>query len=307
MKTVKGVGLAQVDLGFSGIERWPRESDTVRAKGFEYKLGAGPQVTLVQLMKLGCRTGFATWLGNDIYSRYCKEQFDKIGLEYIDIAIDREKPMLKINSVMKTSWNSTIVEYDCSTEKLRFNQPALYEYLGDSDFVIMDMGLNHDMYRRLKVGGKVLLLDAGWSEKLSFNTFREYIQIAHYFFPNRKEAEKLTGMQEPKDQARILSTYYRQGVIKLGKEGVFAYDNGQVFRVPPLRDFRYVEQSGSGDSFMTGFIYGLAENYNFKDCVLAGSITRAKLMSHKPCIEAPCSKEELDGLIIKYKDMILRD
>ncbi|HHX49601.1 MAG TPA: carbohydrate kinase family protein [Clostridiales bacterium] len=304
MTIIKSVGLAEVNFILSQVNKWPRESEQVFAKNFHYSLGSGPQVTLIQLMCLGFKTGFATWLSNDAISQYCKNQYEKYGLEHINIATESIESPINVNSIVNTAWNKTIFSYDISDNIAKYDSQKLYNYLKDADYVIMKIGVDPDIYRRLKIEGKILLLDAGWSENLSFTTFREYIQMAHYFFPNRKEAEKLTGMTEPRDQARILSTYYKKGIIKLGKDGVLGYDGQDVYMVPTIREFRHIGQTGSGDSFLTGFIYGLNNNMSFKDTVLSGAITRGKFMSERDILDVDFTANELESYIQRYRQTV---
>ncbi|MGI6595042.1 MAG: carbohydrate kinase family protein [Christensenellales bacterium] len=305
MKVVKGVGLAETNIILSRLNKWPRESEQVFAKDFDYSLGSGPQITLIQLMSLGFKTGFATWFSEDAISNYCKDKYKEYGLENINIATEPIKSPININAIINTAWNKTIFSYDIADNIFKYDSKKLYDYLKDANYVIMQIGVDPNIYRRLKIEGKILLLDAGWSENLSFTTFREYIQMAHYFFPNRREAEKLTGLSDPKAQARILSTYYKKGIIKLGKDGVLGYDGQDVYTIPAIKEFRHIAQTGSGDSFLTGFIYGLSKDMSFKDAVLSGAITRGKFMSEKDACDVNFTARELDAYIARYRDTIV--
>ena len=111
-------------------------------------------------------------------------------------------------------------------------------------------------------------------------------------------------MANPEDQAKILASYYKSGIIKLDREGVLGYSDGEVFTLPALNEYKHLALTGSGDSFMTGFIYGLEKNLSFKEVVLSGVITRAKLMNHTNSFEASINPEEMSSLLLRYKSLI---
>lgn len=305
MKVVKGVGLAEMNIVLDKVNKWPRESEQVFAKGFNYSLGSGPQVSLIQLLQVGFKTGFATWLNDDAISKYCENEYKRYNLDYINIANKYVQSPINANAIIKTAWNKTMFSYDIADDIPEYDNQKLYDYLKDADYIIMKIGIDPNIYRRLKIEGKILLLDTGWSDNLSFTTYREYVQIAHYFFPNRKEAQKLTGFSDPKEQARILSTYYKKGIIKLDKKGVLGYDDGKVFLVPTIKEFQHVALTGTGDSFLSGFIYGLSQNLSFKESVLSGAITRAKFMSAKHSCDVDCDITGLNSYISKYQSTII--
>lgn len=304
MKTVVGIGLSEVNIVVGPFKKWPRESEQVMADNFKYSLGNGPQVSLLQLKKLGFDVSFATLLSNDIFSAYCEKEFKERSLEYINVSQGYIENPVNVNMIMQTAWNRTHFNYDGAEKGYKSDSAKIYDMCKKADFVIMKAGVDPDVYRRLKIEGKTLLLDTGWSENLSFTTFREYIQIAHYFFPNRREAEKLTGYSKPEDQIRILASYYKAGVIKQGEEGVIGYHDGKIFKVPAVKEFRRNAISGGGDSFLTGFIYGLHKGYDFKTTVLSGSLARGKFMSENLAYDTCCSVVDLENLISRYRDIV---
>jgi ribokinase len=81
--------------------------------------------------------------------------------------------------------------------------------------------------------------------------------------PSYMEAVKLTGCRELRDIREQFSGYgAKLLVVKLGGEGCYITDFKDEWRVPTFSEFKPVDTTGAGDSFVGGFIRGLLEGWD---------------------------------------------
>ena len=158
-------------------------------------------------------------------------------------------------------------------------------------------------YKQLKKDGTILVLDTGYSDDMSIKKHKDLIEIADYYTPNIDETEKMTGTRDPQKALDFLRNYFEKPIVKLGKDGCAGYDNG-YFTVDNIDEFKCVDATGAGDAFLAGFIYGVYNDLDFKQCVLAGNITGGKCVTGVGCLTEYVNEKEIGEYLKKYGYMI---
>lgn len=159
------------------------------------------------------------------------------------------------------------------------------------------------VYKQLKKEGTILVLDTGYSDDMSFEKHKELIEIADYYTPNIDETEKLTGTRDYKEALKILGEYFEKPVVKLGKYGCAGFD-GDYFVIDNIDEFKCVDATGAGDAFLSGFIYGLYNDFNFRKCILAGNITGGKCVTGVGCLTEYINEKEIEKYLKRYEKLI---
>ena len=101
----------------------------------------------------------------------------------------------------------------------------------------------------------------------------------------------------------FLRNYFEKPIVKLGKFGCAGYDNG-YFTVDNIDEFKCVDATGAGDAFLAGFIYGLYNDMDFKQCILAGNITGGKCVTGVGCLTEYVNENELLDYVKKHQNLI---
>lgn len=290
---VAGVGATNVDILYSGLERLPREGEELYTKKFSLQLGGGVPATLINLGRLNIPVKIATQLGKDMFSRFARAQFENNGVEPKNLYCGDEIP-LNITSVMITPGERTFVtygqgEFEADEKMLELS----YEMCHGAKIAIMTPGSFLPLYEKLKNDGTVLVFDCGWDDELCLEKYEKYLRLADYYTPNRKEALKITGCEEPYEAARVLSRYFERVVIKLDKDGCLGFENGDFFTVKPLEKIEAVDSTGAGDAFLAGFIYGLYRDRSFEECIRLGNITGGRCVEKVGCLSGYADENEL--------------
>jgi sugar/nucleoside kinase (ribokinase family) len=112
-----------------------------------------------------------------------------------------------------------------------------------------------DYARRAGMSASVDGASAAPLERVGAEPFLELSSNAMLLFVNASQAKILTGRDDPEQAARVLTAWYPQVIIKLGKEGAIFYANGHPqAHVPAPPVDRVIDGTGAGDAFVAGFL-----------------------------------------------------
>jgi len=299
MSFIAGAGIVNIDLIYSGLPRLPAEGEEVYSRDFSAQLGGGVIMTLINLRRLGVPVKAATWLGDDLFSGFARQEIEALGLGPENLYTGNGIP-LAVSTAVITDADRTFISYIDQPPIGDNELERIYRLCTGAKAVIMQYGFI-EVYRRLKQEGTILVFDTGWDEALSLEKYQDYLETADYYTPNRKEALKITGAKNQEEAAQRLGDYFDTVLIKLDREGCLVSEQGRSYIVPAVPEFGYVDSAGAGDAFLAGFFYGLYHDKTPGECALLGNITGGKCVSGRGCLSAWCTEEELNALAEKYR------
>lgn len=300
MAFIAGAGSTNVDLLYQGFDRLAGVGEELYCKDFSLQLGGGLPATLINLGRLGIETKIATELGNDIFSNFAKEKFIENGVAPTNL-YEGEKIPLNITSAIILPKDRTFYSYGKGTiEPDEKAMETFYTIATGSKICMMQLGGFLPVYKKLKEEGTILVLDTGWDDEMSFEKYDEYLSVADYYTPNRKEALRITGTDNEKDAAYALKKYFDRVVVKVDADGCIGIDGDDYFFCPSIEEFKNVDSTGAGDAFLAGFMYGLFYDYPLKDCIEYGNITGGKAVTAVGALSGYVTEKEL----LEYKSRI---
>lgn len=300
MAFIAGAGATNVDLLYQGFDRLAGVGEELYCKDFSLQLGGGLPATLINLGRLGIETKIATELGTDIFSNFAKEKFIENGVAPTNL-YDGDKIPLNITSAIILPKDRTFYSYGKGTiEPDEKAMEAFYSIAKGSKICMMQLGGFLPVYKKLKEEGTILVLDTGWDDEMSFEKYDEYLSVADYYTPNRKEALRITGTDNEKDAAYALKKYFDKVVVKVDADGCIGIDGDDYFFCPSIEEFKNVDSTGAGDAFLAGFMYGIFYDYSLKDCIEFGNITGGKAVTAVGALSGYVTEKEL----LEYKKQI---
>lgn len=297
MAFISGAGATNIDLLYQGFDRLAGVGEELYCKDFSLQLGGGLPATLINLGRLGIETKIATELGNDIFSNFAREKFIENGVEPANL-YSGDKIPLNITSAIILPEDRTFYSY--GKGNIEPDDKALesfYNIARGSKICMMQLGGFLPVYEKLKSEGSTLVLDTGWDDEMSFEKYNDFLTLADYYTPNRKEAMKITGESTPEKAAQALKKYFDKVVVKVDSDGCIGIDNDDAFFVPSIDEFKNVDSTGAGDAFLAGFMYGIFYDYSLKDCIEFGNITGGKAVTAVGALSAYVTEKEL----LEYK------
>ena len=301
MSFAAGYGKTNVDLLFENMPRLPEEGEEIFTDRFSLCIGGGVPGTMITLGRLGIECKTVTELSDDMFSSFALSEFRKAGVEPVNV-FHGEKVAVNITAAAITENDRTFWSYGNTEDSAKAEE--IYSALKGAAAVAMHESFT-EVYRRLKEEGTTVILDTGFIEGMSLESFRERLLIADYYLPNRKEATLITGQSDPKKAAEVLSEYLDIAIVKLDKDGCLIYDKNSYTYVKSIDEFVHVDSTGAGDAFFAGFMFGIMTGEPVERCVLFGNITGGKCVTAVGCTTAYVNREELYAMAEKYKDNII--
>lgn len=130
-----------------------------------------------------------------------------------------------------------------------------------------------EIFRRAKEQGILLCADMTKCKNgETVEDMRETLAYLDYVFPNKEEAEMVTGETEVEDMAQaFLDCGVKNVVIKCGAQGCFLKNTVISRQIKPTVTVRCVDTTGAGDSFVAGFLYGLSQGKSLEECAGLGN------------------------------------
>lgn len=297
MPFIAGSGNVNVDMIYGGLERLPEYGEEIYSKSFGLYLGGGAPATLINLSRLHVDVKLATYLADDLFSRFAQGEIEKCGADYQNLHEGGDCPV-NLTTAILTPGERTFVTY-AGQPSCQNLEEKLYSAMCGAAYIIMERG-HIDLYKRLKAEGVKLVFDTGWDEEMSIDTYRPYLELADYFVPNRKEALKITGKTDIEEAAKALAPFFQDVIIKLDSEGTYLFKNGQGKIIRSIPEFVHKDSTGAGDAFLSGLLYGLINGFPIEKAVLCANLTGGKCVTERGCLTAYLTENELLDKLIQY-------
>lgn len=280
---------------------YPKENVKYRVNS-KVEGGGGPSANAAYLLgKWGIDTYFAGIVGNDIYGRKIKDEFEKVNVDttYLELS-NKYKTTTNFIVMNKESSSRTIFTYRNPRMKMSDVNVNI-----NPDFILVDgssMELSLKMIKKYK--NAISILDAS-------NTGYANIKLGKmvdYLIVTRSFAEEYSGhkidindISSIKLVYNLLEKAFKNNiVITLGEYGCVYKEDGMISLMPSYKVVSK-DTSYAGDFFHGAFVYGLINKYKYCDIMRISNITGAlSTREIDRCMSTP-NKEEVLRIYEKSK------
>ncbi len=308
-------GIIVSDHLCSPISHLPRAGELVLSPRFELTIGGNAANVSTDLSKLGVKVGVVGLVGKDVFGRHVRESLEAAGVD------------CRLLCESATSQTSQSLIVNVQGEDRRF----IHALGANADFDASQV--TPEMVRDCRVlflGGYLLAekppvenitrlfqaaRDAGIPTLLDvvipgpgdyWPRLRPVLALTDIFMPNEDESVLLTGETDPWRQAEAFrSAGVRTAIITRGGDGcVILSDDGrfqaEAHRVP------FVDGTGSGDAFVSGYILGLLRGASTLDSVRLGSAMGASCVRSTGATTGVFNAAELNEFMAAHPLQITR-
>jgi ribokinase len=102
------------------------------------------------------------------------------------------------------------------------------------------------------------------------------IKRSYIMMPNSIELELLTGEKDPqKGAAFLLKKGVKIVAVKMGANGCYVTNGKEDYSIEPFK-VKVVDTTGAGDAFCAGFLYGLLNKNNLRECGEIGNFVGSR-------------------------------
>ena len=244
--------------------------------------GGSAANTIRGIAQLGASTGFIGKICDDVMGRFFKDEFEKLAITphlYLG-----QIPTGKAATLISPDSERTFGTYLGAASELLVNDLsenifAKYDYLHIEGYLVFNHELIEGVLKLAKKQGLKVSLDMASFNVVEANLeflrhlIDEYVDIV---FANEEEAKSYTGM-EPEAAVKSMAAQCDVAVVKIGKEGSLIQSGDQFVTIGTPRVVAQ-DTTGAGDVYASGFLYGLANNFDLENCGKLGSLLASRVI-----------------------------
>lgn len=249
------------------------------------------------LSALGNQVSLLSRMAEDGSGRIMLDALAKRGVDVSRVALDRELGTSTCVVLVKEDGQRCFCTYKGCLRKFGkedvdpsvVKKARLVSIGGLFALPSFDRHTSVELFRAAREAGTITVCDTKYDAfHIGLQGIGELLSYTDYFFPSYDEAAYLSGLRDPKEIARF---FHNRGAgyvgIKLGGEGCYIRSD-QFEGMIPSFSAPIVDTTGAGDNFMAGFIHGVLEGWEMRDCatfanaVGALAVTRLGATSDMP-------------------------
>lgn len=231
----------------------------------------------IDLAKLGFKAAVMGRLSDDNWKALFISEFDKYGVDYSSVVIDKNYPSA-----------ATIVCVDPSGERTFFHCGGNSVGLCPDDILSKIDTIKNSKYFALGYYGcmpalepdlpdvlaeikrntdtKILLETAGFVRS-TLDDLSRSLPYLDFWIPSYEEGKILTGKDDYKEIVKVFRDCGSRNVvgIKLGSKGCYLTDPENEYFIPSFKVEKVIDTTGAGDSFIAGLFAGLIKGMNLQE------------------------------------------
>ena len=259
-------------------------SKSVAGLPYSLSLGGSAGNTIRAMARLGASVGFIGKVGHDKTGDFFEQALENLGVE--PIIFRGEERSGKCVSLISPDGERTMVTHlgaalEMKAEEIQSTVFDGYDCLYVEGYLVQDHELIRGAMRPAKACGLKIAIDLASfnvvEENLEFlqELVRDYVDI---LFANEDEARAFTGEAEPLNALNAISESCELVVVKIGMKGALIKRHEEVVHVGIMAAAKRVDTTGAGDFYAAGFLAGLCEGLNLRQCGTIGAITAGKVI-----------------------------
>ena len=269
-----------VDIVLSGFPAWPQPGEEAFAEQLHRAAGGGASITACGLAKLGARVAIAAAVG-DRDGSWLIEELSASGVD--PRLIHRESDTSTGLTVsVSNAGDRAFFTYGGANHRLPelLVDPRVWRELSRARHVHLACPMAPDLLAELvaylHTEGCRVSLDVGWQvDWLKSPRSLDALREIDLFLPNEREAQLMTGQDEPEAVLRELDQAGLQGAaLKRGAQGAMLLWRGEIFKDAPAQ-VTVMDTTGAGDCFNAGFIFAWLQGETPMRCLRFGNVCGA--------------------------------
>ncbi|MBO7197177.1 MAG: adenosine kinase [Tidjanibacter sp.] len=248
-------------------------------------LGGSAGNTIRCMARLGAEVGYIGKVGKDSTGHFYEQALENLGIRpYVALGVNRSGRCL---SLVSPDGERTMVTYlGAALELCEADITAAmfegYDCLYIEGFMVQSHSvIRHAIKLAKQCGLKVAIDLASYNVVLENRAFLldlvdQYVDI---IFANEQEAEAFSGEKEAEKALEFIAARCELAVVKIGTRGALIKERGcEPIHVGIMAAAKRVDTTGAGDFYAAGFLAGLCQGLELRQCGTIGAITAGKVI-----------------------------
>lgn len=278
-------------------------ADKVSSKGFTLTFGGNAANVAVGASRLGLRTGIYTHVGDDLFGKETRENFQKEKVDTSLVDIDKEQAT-NVNVIISSGGERTILTEHRPRHYLTPSVYAPWVYFSS-------LAPGHDYFHAPFVRYvhehrvKLIFNPGSYQIKEGLAAYGPLLKITEVLILNREEAGRLLGLDHAlKTEKELLSRLRELGprivVVTDGPHGAYGFD-GVEFIFQPATKVKAKERTGAGDAFSCGVVSALVLGKDLKEALKWGTLNAESVTQEIGAQNGLLPLNKLEPLVKKLK------
>ena len=305
-------------VGRAGMDFYPDPlgTRTEDAESFVSCLGGSSANIGVALVKQGCKAALVTRVSDDAIGRFAINQLDRYGVDRTCVKPvgGEARNSLAVVETRMEDHQSVIYRNGAADFEMTVADVEAARYSGRSALITTGTVFAADPSRTAAFRAFDLARSAdiplifdidyrpySWtSPQIASDVLSRAGDLCDVIIGNDVEFGFMAGDYEKGlEKARTLAEQGKLIVYKMGEKGAITFHDGDEIRTGIYRTDA-LKPTGAGDSFMGGFIAGLANGHDVKSAVLRGSASAAMVVARVGCAPAMPTTFELEAFLANH-------
>ena len=313
MVDVVCVGILVADVIARTVEKLPERGKLGAVDCIQIYSGGNAMNASVNITKLGGKTAAIGKVGNDGLGRFLLEELDKYGVNREGVVTDDNAITSSSVVLVDAGGERTFLHCSDSNDKLTEDN-INFDIISESKLVFvtgtflmrsLDGVQTASVLKKCREMGKTTVLDTAWdAHDRWMSLIQPCLQYIDYFIPSYDEATKIAGVTDVDDIADIFFDLgVKHVVIKMGSDGSYVRNSKSEKGViiPSYKIENPVDTTGAGDSFCSGFLYGLSRGMDIFESARFGNAVGAHCVMATGASTGIKPYEEIIKFMEEYK------
>ena len=307
------LGAAIVDIPLRPVSRDIFEIESYPVDNIAMTVGGDAMNEATIISRLGFKTGIIAAIGDDAAGQFILRSCEKDHIDVEGITVD---------PAINTSMNIGLVTADGERTFITNRNGSLWkENIGHVNFgkmrqakilslasifncPLLDGKTLVKIFKAAKDDGMTITADMIMPRLgETLEDIREALGYVDYFFPNFGEACLMTGETEEEKVADVLyGCGVKNVIMKIGKRGCYIRNAQGSMIVPACKGVTAIDTIGAGDNFASGFIAGLLQGKDIRECGIYANCTAAISVQYPGATAGVQNKDMVEDMLRKYRE-----
>jgi len=276
------IGELNLDLILYGLPKMLELDRELLASNIAFTLGSSSAIFAHNLSTLGTKVGFISKIGDDPLGKMALERLVSAGVDVGGVKRASGGTATGLTVVLPQPLHRYILTYPGTMFEMQYSDIDMNYVRGARHMHLSSFFLHRalrprilDLFREAKAAGLSTSLDTNDDPENKWG--RDLLEVLKYvdvFFPNDREAKKITGTEDLAQAINRLVGLAKVVVVKRGSGATICRSGEEQHSLmPPL--VKPVDDIGAGDSFGAGFIHQYVRGAGLEDCLSWGNLAGA--------------------------------
>lgn len=305
-------------FGRAGMDFWadPVGTRSVEATSFSAGLGGSAANIAVGLVKLGGQADLLTSVSDDAVGWFCLNQLQGygVGTQFVRKVGGEFRTSLAVYESVVEDFQNVIYRNSAADFQVSDEDALAPDYSGYGVFISSGTAASAEPSRSAlftaieaaRAAGLPVVFDIDYrpyswpSPEVASEMLTKVAELSDIIVGNDEEFDFMAGGPgKGLAKAEGLAGPDRIIVYKMGRAGAVTFAEGERVKTGVF-NVNAVKPNGAGDSFMAGFLAGLAEGRDLTTALLRGSAAAAIVVSNPGCAPPLPDTATLDAFIAAH-------